>query len=360
MQYIAFDSHKHYTLASVEPEKGGEPREFRIGHERGAIKQFLQRCEPGSPVAIETIGNWYWIVDEIEEAGMQPRLVHARRAKMMLACTNKTDKLDARGLNRLQRAGTLPCVWIPTAEIRDKRDLPRTSMVLVRLRTGLKTRIHALLGKYGLSGQDDGNVFTWCKTKMIADRVALLPEHAGYAAQRLLEQLQFVQGQIRLFEERITRAVLETPEIRLVMTLPGVGHILGTVIALEVGNVERFPSASHLASYVGTVPRVHSSGDKTRYGQVRNDVNRYLKWAFVEAANTISANHKKWPDRHVVRLYDRLIGPKGHQKAIGAVARHLAEATYWVLKKQTPYFEPKTLPKKFQVSSTGRSSASPS
>src|SRR5207245_1927359 len=70
---------------------------------------------PGDPgeVAVETIGNWYWIVDEIEAAGCVPKLVHARKAKLMMGEINKTDKLDARGLNRLQQAGTLPTVWIP-------------------------------------------------------------------------------------------------------------------------------------------------------------------------------------------------------------------------------------------------------
>lgn len=110
MQYIAFDAHKHYTLASVESDDGRRVREWRIPHERGALRQFLEECERGSPVAVETIGNWYWIVDEIEAAGFVPRLVHARKAKLMMGMINKTDKLDARGLNRLQRTGTLPTV----------------------------------------------------------------------------------------------------------------------------------------------------------------------------------------------------------------------------------------------------------
>ena len=99
MQYIAFDSHKRYTFASVERPKGERLREARIDHERGAIHQFLCQWEPGSPVAVETVGNWYWIVDEIEAAGMVPRLVHSRKAKLMLAMVNKTDKLDCRGFN---------------------------------------------------------------------------------------------------------------------------------------------------------------------------------------------------------------------------------------------------------------------
>lgn len=150
MEYIAFDAHKRYTLASVVRPDGGLVREQRIPHERGALQQFLERCEQGSPVAVETIGNWYWIVDEIEAAGCVPKLVHARKAKLMMGELNKTDTLDARGLNRLQRAGTLPTVWIPPGELRDERDLPRTRMVLVRQRTQLKNRIHATLAKYAL------------------------------------------------------------------------------------------------------------------------------------------------------------------------------------------------------------------
>lgn len=108
MEYIAFDSHKRYTLASVETQTGGQLYEARVEHDRGSVKQFLSRFDPGSPVAVETVGNWYWIVDEIEEAGMVPQLVHARKAKLMLAMVNKTDKLDARGLNRLRGGGHRP------------------------------------------------------------------------------------------------------------------------------------------------------------------------------------------------------------------------------------------------------------
>jgi transposase len=138
MEYIALDAHKHYTLASVARPDGQLVREQRLAHERGTFQRFLARCEPGSPVALETVGNWYWIVDEIEGAGCLPKLVHARKAKLMMGQINKTDKLDARGLNTLQRTGTLPTVWIPPGALRDQRELPRTRMALVRQRTQLK------------------------------------------------------------------------------------------------------------------------------------------------------------------------------------------------------------------------------
>ena len=147
MQYIAFDSHKRYTLASFEEMKDGRIAEKRIEHSRENIGEFLNRFDPGSPVAVETVGNWYWIVEEIEAAGMLPKLVHSRKAKMMMAMVNKTDRLDVRGLNRLQRTGTLPTVWIPPGELRDKRELFRTRMVLSNQCTRLKNRIHATLSK---------------------------------------------------------------------------------------------------------------------------------------------------------------------------------------------------------------------
>ena len=162
-----------------------------------------------------------------------------------------------------------------------------------------------------------------------------------------LEQLDTVEGHIRLFETRMREVFEPAPALSLVMSLPAVGFILGTVILLEIGDVERFASAEHLASHCGTAPRVHASGGKIRYGQLRQDVNRYLKWAFIEAANIVCLNHRRYPQRHVHRLYARLAGRKGHQKAIGAVARHLAEATYWILKKEEPYREPRTRKKGF-------------
>ena len=349
MEYIAFDAHKHYTLASVARADGQLVREGRIEHERGAIQAFLQRCESGSSVAVETIGNWYWIVDEIEAAGYVPKLVHARKAKLMMGEINKTDRLDARGLNRLQRNGTLPTVWIPPGELRDQRDLPRTRMVLVRQRTQLKNRIHATLAKYALHDLEVSDLFGAQGRALLRQRLDLLPPHTAYATHQLLEQVEELDRRVHGFEHRMQAVFKVTPEIQRLLTVPGVGPILAVVIALEVGAVARFPTAERLAAYAGTTPRVHASGGKTRFGRLRPDVNRYLKWAFIEAANAICLMRGRKPHRHVSQLYERIAQRKGHPKAIGAVARHLAEATYWILSKQEPYREPKPS----AVSSTG-------
>ena len=125
--------------------------------------------------------------------------------------------------------------------------------------------------------------------------------------------------------------------MRLLMSLPGVGVILAAVLWLEIGTPKRFASAERLASYAGTTPRVHASGGVVRYGRLRPDVNRYLRWALVEAANSVAVNQARCPQRHVSELYRRLKLRKGHAKAIGAVARHLAEAVYHVLQSNQPY-----------------------
>ena len=116
--------------------------------------------------------------------------------------------------------------------------------------------------------------------------------------------------------------------------------ILAATIWLEIGEVSRFLSAERLASYAGTVPRVHASGGRAHYGRTRPDVNRYLKWAFAEAGNSVAVHWRRSPERHVSQLYGRLRVRKGHAKAVGAVARHLAEAAFHVLSRQEEYQDP--------------------
>ena len=341
MEYIALDAHKRYSFASAESLDGSKRTEARVEHAAGAIRQYLGKFERGSPVAVETVGNWYWIIDEIEQAGMVPRLVHARQAKLMLSTGNKTDRLDARGMNRLQRSGTLPTVWIPPGELRDQRELFRTRMVLTRQRTRLKNRIHATLAKYALRLEESSDAFNKKGRVELERCLASLPVHTRHAAECLLEQLDSVMGQIARLEARMQEVFAPSEPINCLMSLPGVGFILAVVIYSEVGDVERFGSASHFASYSGTAPRVHASGGKVRLGPLRSDVNRYLKWAFIEAAHTISMNRRRCLHCHTTRLYERIRSRRGHQTAIGAVARHLAESTYWMLKKGEPYCEPK-------------------
>jgi len=339
-EYIALDSHKHYTWVEREQVKAGKVRQYRVEHAPGAIRRALARCPPGTAVALEATANWYWIVDEIEQAGLRPQLVHPRKAKLMMGLLNKTDKLDAHGLNRLQRNGTLPTVGIPPGPLRELRELTRTRLVLVEQRTRWKNRITATLAKYGLPASAYSDPYGKRARAELDSRLARLPEQARSATQQMLAQLDGLTEQIEQFQGRLQELVEVTPEMQRLMSLPGVGVILAATMALEIGEIERFASAEHLASYAGTTPRVHASGDRVRYGRTRADVNRYLKWAFAEAANAVAVNYTRCPDRHVSQLYARLRERKGHSKAIGAVARHLAEAAFHVLSRQELYRDP--------------------
>jgi transposase len=340
MEYIALDIHKKYTWARVENIEGARLYECRLAHTHGTIKNFVHRFSEGSPVAVETVGNWYWVVDEIEAGGGKPQLVNARLAKLMMGSVNKSDKLDCKGINRLQRTGTLPTVWIPSTSVRDARELPRTRMVLSRQRTQIKNRVHATLGKYGLAVEGASDAFGKKGRQMIEQLLPKLPPHTEQALHRLLDQLDHAADNLKGIEGQMIEAFAPCPQTQWLKTLPGVGDILAVVIWTEIGTIERFARAEQLASYCGLVPRENSSGGKIRFGAVRRDVNMYLKWAFVEAANSSLLNAERCSYHHISQLYQRIKPRRGHGKAKVAVARHLSEASFWMLKKGEPYREP--------------------
>jgi len=150
-------------------------------------------------------------------------------------------------------------------------------MVLVRQRTRLKNRIHATLAKYALRCDEVSDLFGVRGRALLRRQLEALPPHTAFATGLLLEQVEHLDSQVRALEERMHRVFQPTPLIQWLMTLPGVGFILAVVIALELGDIRRFPDAERFAAYAGTTPRVHASAGKTRHGPLRPDVNRYLK-----------------------------------------------------------------------------------
>jgi transposase len=339
---IALDSHKRYSQFEVLDSLGKTSSKGRILHARGAIRDFCSLYPKDTPVALETVGNWYWIADEIEDSGCIPRLAHAAKAKVMMGNVNKTDKIDAHGLAILQHNGTLPAVWIPPHQVRDERELPRTRVAFSKLRNAVKNRIHATLAKYALSIEDGKELF--CKTgRRWLDRTILqLPPETQRCVQQELVLLDFIQAEISSLEDRIRQCIRVTPRIQLLKTLPGIGDILSIVIDREVGDISRFTHSDSFAAYCGTTPRVSGSAGKFHYGHLRKESNQYLQFAFIEAANVIIAHHnmKTWQNRHVVILYKRIRARRCSSVAAGAVARHLAESAFWILKKLEPYREP--------------------
>jgi transposase len=339
---IGFDAHRRFSQFAILDSEGQFLEQTRINHEPGAIRMFLSKYPPGTPVALESVGNWYWIVDEIEAAGCIPLMAHAAKAKVMMGNVNKTDKLDARGLATLLHLGSLPTVWLPPHQVRDERELHRTRMAFSKQRTALKNRIHSTLAKYALSLDTDSDIFTPKWRAELTKACNALPVETQRCMRQHLGALDHILGQIKELEKRIKERVEITPNVRLLKSLPGIANILSIVIEREIGDVNRFPSSAHFASYAGTVPTVKGSGGKIRYGRLRKQSNQYLKWAFIEAANVVvrQRRHHNWRSKHVTILFERIRRRKGHSIAVGAVARHLSEATYWMLRKQEPYKDP--------------------
>ncbi|MGD1095670.1 MAG: IS110 family transposase [Bryobacteraceae bacterium] len=339
-QFIGCDAHKKFSVFVAVNKKGQAGEALRVAHDRQLYGDFLSRLPAHSSIAVEASGSYSWLVDEMERAGHHPKLCNPFEAKRRMGQTNKTDKLDAKGLAILLRNGTLPEVWIPPSELRDQRELMRLRIFLVRLRTRVKNRIHGTLARYNVQ-VPGADLFGVAARLELGTRLPELPMHSREAIEQELATMDFLETQIESAERRLEATMRVSVEADLLKTLPCVGKILSMVLMLEIGRVDRFPTAAHLASYAGLVPRVHSSGGHTRMGQGCGNVNRNLKWAFVEAGNLIVINQRRLAESHVVRLYQGIKRRKNHQKAVVAVARHLAEAAWCLLTKQEVYREPR-------------------
>jgi transposase len=323
---------------------------IRVNHEGGELERFLQSLEPGSPVALEAGLNWMWMVEQIEKANLEPHLTNPLEAKKRIGGVNKLDSKDAAGLLTLLRSGTLPEVWIPRGAQRDLRGLMRSRLVIRRHVSGFKCRIHGVLTQYGLKPlaeeEDEIEYRDWFTAKARLALLKVIDELPSATREGMRQEylaMWELERHVKSQGAAIQARVGSLGWIRRLRTLPGVGLILGATIWTEIGDVQRFADAERLAAYAGLVPRTHSSGGKSWRGSTPRACNHYLKWAFVEAANVIAAQRRRMhaSHPHVVRLYERVKGnTKLSGKAKVAVARHLAEACWWVLTRKQDYREP--------------------
>jgi transposase len=148
--FMGCDAHRKYSVFVALDEHGQMSAPVRVEHDLKNVRMFLRHLEPGTEVAVEATGSWYWLVDEIEAAGLVPHLAQPFAAKRMLGPgAKKTDVVDARALATLLRNGTLPETWIPTSETRDLRNLMRTRLAMREYQTGIKNRIVAAITHCG-------------------------------------------------------------------------------------------------------------------------------------------------------------------------------------------------------------------
>jgi len=330
MKYSGIDLHSNNSVVVVSDEADRVVYERRLPNELAKVLEALEPYrEELAGVVVESTYNWYWLVDGLQAAGYRVHLAHTAAMKRYEGLKRSGDVTDAAQLAHLLRLGILPTGYIyPPAE-RAVRDLARRRMQLVRHRT-----MHVLAVENVQSRQSG--------KRMSGDRIKRLKaqgvEALGWAQEVALGMqanvavIGTLNDEIAKLEKHLAKRVQLRPEYGLLTTAPGIGRILATTIMLEAGSIERFERVGNFASYARCVDSVRlSNGKKKGEGNVRNG-NKYLAWAFIEAANFA----RRWcPEAR--RFHDRKRAKTNAIVATKALAHKLARACYHMLKTQQPF-----------------------
>jgi transposase len=236
--------------------------------------------------AIESMSGARFVHDQLELAGWDVRIADAQRVKGLAPLACKTDRIDAWVLAELARRELVPEVWLPDPGVRAERERGRFRLFLVHKRTALENRVHALLFQHGLRAPVD-DLFGAGGRRFLECTQLSEPWHSTLAAS--LHLIDVLEEQIAGLERELRRQGAEHRYVRLLMSCPGVGWVLGSTIAAEIGDIARFATAAKLVGYTGLCPRVRQSGEVDRRGALSKHGPPYLRWALVEAAHKRSA-----------------------------------------------------------------------
>ncbi len=324
MNYSGIDLHSNNSVVTVIDEADRVVPEKRLPNDLTKILPFLTPWQSElTGVAVESTYNWYWLVDGLQAAGFVVHLANTTAIKKYDGLKHSGDETDARYLAHLLRLGILP------PEARSVRDLARKRMQFVRSRT---THILAI---ENIAARQHGMRLSSAEVhRLTAEAIEQmgLPAEVALAMQANLAVIKTLSTQIKLVEERLEEKVQPRAEYALLKTVPGIGPILASVILLEVGSIERFASAGNFASYARCVDSQHmSNGKKKGEGNTKNG-NKYLSWAFVEAANyalRFCVEAKRFCERKKAKTNSIL--------ARKALAHNLARARFHILKECKPF-----------------------
>lgn len=286
MLYTGIDYHKKYSVASTFDAAGVRVKEARIdGNEPAAFAAYFRGLPEASAVVMEACWNWGWLYDELHEIQGVASVVlaHPFKTRLIADAQIKTDRLDARALATLLRGNLVAKVHAPDAANRSRKHVIRQRLFLVRMRTMIRNRVHTVVARQRgierpvFSDQFGKKGLHWLRTvKLPAPDDALLQQDL-----LALEQLGTL---IKELEQRILATNADDEATRYLQSLPGVGPILAAVMAAEIDGLGRFPRADKLCAYAGLAPTTHASGGHVHHGRMLPFANRWLKWAFIEAA----------------------------------------------------------------------------
>lgn len=328
--YAGIDLHSNNNVLVVLDENDRVIYKKRLPNVLAEIVSALASCGDAiKGVAVESTYNWYWLVDGLQEAGHTVHLVNTAAVKQYDGLKYSGDFSDAQHLAHLLRLGILPEGYIYPREARAVRDLMRKRSQLVRNRTTQILSMQNLLAR-NLAMQAGGNLIKrWQEDDIEA--LALLPEQK-LALQSNLALMHCLDEQIERLEHAILAQAKLQPEYKSLRTVSGIGEVLALTIALETGELARFAGPGNFASYARTVnSRRESNGKKKGEGNTKCG-NKFLAWAFVEAAH-FAVRY----DPVIARFYQKKCAKSLSVVAIKAVAHKLARACFHVMKKDEAF-----------------------
>jgi len=333
--YIGMDVHKKYTVAVAMNEEGEVLSKEKLLHgasiRRVPWKAYLGQFAGPVHVALEASEVSYPICEAVEPYSETVTMAHPLKTRLIAEQRVKTDTIDGRALAQLLRTDFLPKAYIPPRPIRDQREILRSRISLVHWQTNIKNRIHGVLRRCG-EFYEGSDLFGKAGRDYL--RELSLGEPYRSEIEQLLRLLESLQVELKELTHAVYEDVAMLPEALRLTTIPGVGRYLAALIYWEIGDIERFASASKLVGYCGLGPRVYSSGGRTFHGPITRQGNRFLRWAFVTAAQKY--HQRKGPLGDFFRRVERQHGSKAARVAL---ARKLATITWHLLKKRETFNE---------------------
>jgi len=338
---LGWDIHRKFSKVSLmEMDAEGEihaVERARLDHaDKEAMQAWLSRLDREIPVALEATFGWPWVADLLEALGHAVHLGHPPVIRALAKHEAKTDRCDGDRLGKFLLRGILPESYLAPPEVRQRRERTRYRMALVALRTGIKNRIQAILHRLGIL-HTFSDLFGKAGRDFL-ERLSL-PEGSAQALRGYLDVLDVLSLSIAEVEQWMTENLEVDEMVRLLMTIPGIGLILAHVIRSEIGQIERFPTARHLASYDGLAAMSHDTAGREGPRHCSPACNHVLRWALIEAVHGV----QKTKGRHGLRLrklYARLAagGKKGAKSSAKvATAHELSRLVHVVWTKRVPY-----------------------
>jgi transposase len=330
MMYSGIDLHSNNSVVAIIDDADRVVAQKRLPNDVTKIVGFLARWQDEmAGVVVESTYNWYWLVDGLQDAGLHVHLANTAAIKQYEGLKHSGDETDARHLAHLLRLGILPTGTILPREHRAVRDLARKRMQMVHCCTSQILAVENIMARQ-LGERMSSNQIKRLSNDAI-DRMPLAAD-VGLAMKSNIAVIATLQSQIDILEKRLQQRVKPRTQYGLLTSVPGIGQTLATVILLETGPIERFAEAGNFASYARCVDSVHTSNRRKKgEGNVKNG-NKYLAWAFVEAANFAK---RFCPEAK--RFYERKRAKTNNIVATKALAHKLARACYHILKEGKPF-----------------------